>query len=188
MKKIFVYQASIAIALLFVAGNLNVYSQQVNQISAYRDCTPTIKFFNTDTILVVIPDTYILNQEVQNNLEGYTCFQKKENKPAYAYKHESELTRSDMKRHILLYGSYTDFKRKEFMHAPVKKAAGGFKFHDRIFDQEGDAFFYINTSGTRMYVCKNSARAKVNILSAGLGAYPMHIFRNNKVLVTGVYM
>lgn len=183
MKKNFVYQATLAIALLFVAGNLNIYSQAVN-----RDCTPTIKFYNTDTILVVVPDTYTMNQSVQSDLEGYACFQKKGNKPVYMYKHEAELTRSDMKKHILLYGSYTDFKRKEFMHAPVKKTVGGFKFQGRVFDQEGDAFFFVNTSGTRMYVCKNSAQAEVNVFSVGIGAYPMHIFRNNKVLVTGVYM
>src|SRR5659263_40664 len=138
-------------------------------------------FYTTDTILVMIPDSFDLTETDINNIESYVYFEDKQNKPVYVFKHESEIKTKNTRKHILVYGSLNNFQRKEFMRIPVKKTGKGFKFNNQNFSQPNDAFYYVNEKANRLYVCGNSKQFQPAILSMGIGTYPLHIFRGNEI-------
>lgn len=174
------------VAISFLIGNL-CFAGNSKFRNSQSNTTPTMSFYRTDTILVILPETFKLTEMDKKDIESYVFWEKNQNKPMYSYKSESEVTKADFKKHILFYGSFNNFQRKDFLRIPVKKEISGFRFGNQVFNQPTDAFFYINEKGTRMYVCKNSAKAKNEFLSIGTGGYPLHIFRGNKIVITGVY-
>ncbi len=145
-----------------------------------------MEFFKTDTVVVVTPDNFRLTDSNKMEIECYKNFSGQACKPAYKFLKESDLKPSDYYKHILLYGSFRDFTNKNFLNIPVKKTLFGFKFKDTTFSGPNDAFYYINTVASRMYICKNSQQSSINIFSMGIGAYPLHVFRGNEVVYTGI--
>jgi len=186
MKTTFSFVLAAAFAGLFLLNSLSTYGQEFSPMD--NKYTLTMAFYNTDTILVVVPDACTLTATDKNDIENYICWIKNENKPVYTYKPESELTTKDRKKHIMLYGSYNCFQRKEFLNIPIKKLANGFQFRNRTYNQDTDAFFYVNNRATRMYVCKNSGKTRHELFSVGASAYPLHIFHGNEIVVTGVIL
>jgi hypothetical protein len=108
--------------------------------------------------------------------------------PVLVYKHESEIGNPEQNKHLLFFGSFSHFKRKEFLRIPIQKDLNGFRFHGKRFIAPENAFFYVNQSCSRMYFCKNSAQNQLNLFVMGIGAYPLHVFADNQVLITGVYL
>jgi hypothetical protein len=177
--------AIIAVTLLF--SNLNVFAFDSETMISRKNRTLTQVFYRTDTILVVLPGLRDLTTVTKNEIETYVCWKKSQQQPVYVYKPESEITKSDFKKHLLVYGSLYSFQRKEILNIPIWKEQGGFRFNDTVYNQPNDAFYYINERATRMYICKNSNEAATNLFSFGIGAFPMHIFRGNEILITGTY-
>ena len=175
----------VTISLLF--SNSFVFADSNKSENSQERSSLTMAFYRTDLVLVVLPDALTLTDTDKKDIESYVYWEKNQNKPMYSYKSESEVTKADFKKHILFYGSFNNFQRKDFLRIPVKKEISGFRFGNQVFNQPTDAFFYINESGTRMYVCKNSEKAKHEFLSIGTGGYPLHIFRGDNILITGVY-
>jgi hypothetical protein len=175
------------IAVSFLFGNLG-FAENYKFRSVQNNSSLTMAFYRTDTVLVIVHDVFTLTEMDKKDIESYVFWEKDQKKPIYKYKSESEVSKTDCKKHILFYGSLSDFQRKDFLRIPVKKYAKGFMFNNQIFDQPSDAFFYINERSTRMYVCKNSNQAQHEFFSAGIGAYPLHIFRGNEIVITGVYI
>lgn len=171
----------------FILSNLNVSANNKSSYSQ-KDYPLTMSFYRTDTILVVMPNTLSLSIMDKTEIESYVICDKKFKRPIYIYKPESEVTKIDCNKHLLFYGSFSSFQRKDFLRIPIEKNINGFKFNNHIYNQPNDSFFYINEKGTRMYVCKNSDKAKPELLSIGTGNYPLHIFRGDNVVITGVYL
>ncbi len=167
-------------SIVFANTNKSEHSQESSSL--------TMTFYRTDSVLVIMPDDFKLTNSDKTDIESYVFWEKNQHKPMYIYKSESEVTKADCKKHILFYGSFSNFQRKDFLRIPVKKDTNGFRFNNRIFNQPSDAFFYITENGTRMYVCKNSYKAKHEFLSIGTGEYPLHIYRGENIVVTGVYV
>lgn len=188
MKTTFTSALIAAFTGLFLLNGLSTYGQESKFTPTNENSTLTMTFYNTDTILVVVPIACTLTETDKNDIENYVFWVKGDNKPAFTYKSESELTAKDRRKHILLYGSYNCFQRKEFLNIPIKKLANGFRFRNRTFDKDVDAFFYINERATRMYVCKNSGKTRHELFSIGVSAYPLHIFHGNEIVVTGVIL
>lgn len=151
-----------------------------------RDMERTLNFFKTDTIVVVTPDDYNLTDSDKNDIEIYLFYTPCDSYPVYRYKSESDLSKRDNRKHLLLYGCLSDFKKSELLHLPIVKTEDGFKFRKQVYNQPDDAFFYINENSNRMYLCKNSNEKSHEFFRAGAGAYPMHIFRADEIVVTGV--
>ena len=188
MKKNLIFATAIAISGLVYSSNLGAFGQNRKSMTLDDKYTLSMAFHKADTILVVVPDGNAMTETDRNDIESNVFLEKGQNKPAYIFKSESEVTSKDLKKHILFYGSFNDFQRKEFLKIPIKKHGKGFEFNNQVFDQEVDAFFYINKNATRMYVCKNSNLTRHEFFSVGGSAYPLHIFRGNEIVVTGVYL
>jgi hypothetical protein len=186
MKTHFAFALATAITILFLVSFQSSFASNRNcHVSQHSLAT---KFFGIDTILVVLPDEFTLTEPDKNNIESHTLLEDDQNKPAYIYKHESDVNALDVKKHILFYGAFHCFQRKEFLRIPVKKHGNGFYFNNTVYNQPIDAFFYVNQRANRMYICKNSEKGRHEFFSVGAGAYPLHIFRGTEVLVTGVYL
>ena len=179
--------AATALTFTFLLSNMSVYGGNKLNPSEKRT-TYTMKFYRTDTVLVVVPDSFNLTEKGKKDIENYVYFEKGENKPVYVFKPESEINAKDMKKHILFYGSLCCFQRKEFLRIPVEKTKDGFKFQGQKFEQPNDAFYYVNERATRLYMCRNSKQVQSEIFSIGIGNYPLHVFRGNEIVLTGVYL
>jgi len=188
MKTTFTSALIAAFTGLFLLNSLSTYGQESEFTPTNDNTTLTMAFYKTDTVLVVVPNACTLNETDKNDIENYVFWVKGENKPAFNYKTESELTAKDRGKHILLYGSYNCFQQKEFLNIPVKKLANGFRFRNRTYDQDLDAFFYVNNKANRMYICKNSDKTRHELFSIGVSVYPLHIFRGDEIVLTGVYL
>lgn len=186
MKTHFAFALATAITILFLISFQTSFASNQNCHASQHSLAT--KFFGTDTILVVLPNSFTLTESDKNNIESHTMLAENQEKPTYIYKHESGVNASDVKKHILLYGSFHCFERKDLLRIPVKKHKNGFRFNNTVYNQPIDAFFYVNQRATRMYICKNSEKAGHEFFSVGAGAYPLHIFRGTEVLVTGVYL
>lgn len=151
-----------------------------------RDLERTLNFFKTDTIVVVTPDDYQLTDSEKNDIEIYIFYAHCDSYPTYRYKTESQLTKRDNRKHLLLYGCLNQFKKKELLSLPIVKTDDGFRFKKREYNQPDDAFFFVNERSNRMYLCKNSNNKTHEFFRVGAGAYPMHIFRADEIVVTGV--
>lgn len=188
MKTIFNLATTAAITFTFLLSNVSAYSRNNRSYSSENRATYTMAFYRTDTILVMIPDSFDMTETDKKNIESYVYSENQQNKPVYAFKHESEIKARDNRKHILVYGSLNNFQRKKFMRIPVKKTGKGFKFNNQNFSQPNDAFYYVNETATRLYLCGNSKQFQPTILSMGIGAYPLHIFRGNEIVYTGIYL
>ena len=175
------------VAISFLIGNL-CFAGNSKFRNSQSNTTPTMSFYRTDTILVILPETFKLTEMDKKDIESYVFWEKNQNKPIYNYKLESEVSKTDSKKHLIFYGSLSDFQRKDFLGIPIKKLTKGFRFNNQVFDQPNDAFFYLNERSTRMYICKNSNQAQHEFFSVGIGAYPLHIFRGDTIVITGAYL
>lgn len=179
MKKKLVLAVAITITGL-------TFAQNPKSMTMDGKYTLSMAFHKTDTILVVVPDKNAITKTDTNDIENYPFLKNGQQKPVYIFKSESEVITKDKKQHILFYGSFNDFQRKEFLKIPIKKHEKGFEFNNQVFDKEVDSFFYVNKNATRMYVCKNSNQTRHVFFSVGGSAYPLHIFRGNEIVITGV--
>lgn len=180
------FAAALLMVMMFFSIALKA-SEDENNPNRYNSSTTfTMAFFNTDTILVVIPDNEDASVTI-NEINSNPYFKSYSNQPVYFIKTESELKKHDGKKHLLFYGSINDFKREDLFHTPFSKTENGFRLNKKVFNQPQDAFFYVNRTANRMYICRNSTKENFNILKLGIGAYPMHIFSGKEIVCTGIY-
>lgn len=175
------------IIFVILIGSMNVNGANKPYLLSKDYCTLTTKFFAADTILIVMPDACTLSESDRSDMENAVQWEKVQSKPVYVYKTETEVATVDFKKHILLYGCFNKFKRKEFLRIPVRKQSNGFRFENHSFTGPTDAFFYVNKKADRMYLCKNSDRSHHQFFSIGGTAYPLHVFRDSTIVITGVY-
>ena len=146
---------------------------------------PVVRFFHSDTIVVVSPQQCQLTATDKADLEKVVFWDETQARPVYVYKSESELTKKDKRRHLLFIGCMHQFQRREFFNIPVTKVTKGFRIGENKFDRASDAFFYINPRANRMYLCKNTPDARHAFFAIGGTPFPLHVFSNNRLVLTG---
>lgn len=178
------FSVTILVVVCLFTSNMKFKAQSYPKIAPSDDCSLLVSFLRTDTVFVVFPDLIDFNLTLNNCVKS--CNLNKA--PVLVYKHESEIGKREQRQHLFFFGTFSDFKRDEFLKIPIQKDTNGFRFHGKRFTSPENAFFYVNKSCTRMYFCKNSTHDQLNPFLMGVGAYPLHIFADNQVLITGVYM
>lgn len=146
---------------------------------------PVVRFFHSDTIVVVSPQQCQLTATDKADLEKVVFWDDTQARPVYIYKSESELTKKDKRRHLLFIGCLHQFQRREFFNIPVTKVTKGFRIGDNQFDRASDTFFYINARANRMYLCKNTPDARHAFFAIGGTPFPLHVFSDNRLVLTG---
>lgn len=187
MKKLYKFIGLPFILLAFLTGAMEVNGSNKPYLLSKDYCTLTMKFFTADTILVVSPDTCKLSEMDRCDIESYINWGSGDHRPVYVYKNESAVNDADTEKHILFFGCLTKFQRKEFTEIPLRKQSKGFRYENQNFNGPDDAFFYINKKADRMYLCKNSDKSHHQFFSVGGTGYPLHIFRGNEIVLTGVF-
>lgn len=184
MKTIIKFTVMATLVFVILVSSNNAFG---NNLSFTNDrLSLTMAFYKTDTVLVVTPDNFGLTNSDIMEIESYTNFTSGRSKPNYKFMKESDLKPEDNKKHILVYGSFKDFTKKELLNIPVKKTLDGFKFKNKTFCEPTDAFYYINARANKLYVCKNSKLSGINIFTMGVGAFPLHVFRGTEIVYTGI--
>lgn len=146
---------------------------------------PVVRFFNADTIVVVSPENCAPTATDKDDLESVVFWDTDHRRPVYVYKSEFELTRKDKKHHMLFIGCLNQFQRRENFNIPISRAGKGFRIDNRQFDRPSDAFFYINPKADRMYLCKNTPDARHRFFEIGGTPFPLHVFSDNRLVLTG---
>lgn len=141
------------------------------------------KFYKTDTVLVVFPDSEPISAIDKQAIEKYIFWGKI---PVFSYRKESDINALDLKKNIQFFGPLYKFK-KEYSELPVKKTAYGFLYKTELFNKENDAFYYINENANRLYMCKNSSKAISPFFIYGVGAYSFYIFRDSEIVYSGFF-
>jgi hypothetical protein len=139
------------------------------------------KFYETDTVLVVFPDSEPVSAIDKQAIEKFKFWGKT---PFFFYKKESEINSMDLKKNIQFFGPLFKFQ-KEYSELPVKKTDHGFLYKTESFNKENDSFYYINESANMLYMCKNSSKAISPFFIYGVGAYSFYIFRDSEIVYSG---
>src|SRR5665648_1170885 len=82
------------------------------------------KFYESDTILVVFPDSEPIPVMDKQAIEKFKFWGKI---PFFCYKKESEINSMDLKKNIQFFGPIFKFQ-KEYSEMPVKKTDNGFLY------------------------------------------------------------
>ncbi len=180
----YLFRLSVFAVLLFTG--IHVYSSDNMFSSSDKNQTLLIEFFETDTVLIVVPETCELSAIDKADIENAIFWENDQFRPEFVYRSEYEVTKKDLKKHVLFYGCLNQFRRNELFSTPLKKAKNGFRFNNKKFDHPSDAFFYVNNKADRMYLCKNDINARHQFFSMGSTPYQMHIFSDDKIVITGV--
>ncbi len=169
------------------SSNAEAYAKAKAAVSTHKGTAsmPIVQFFTTDTIVVVSPEKCKITLADKTDIENAVYWDTFQTRPVYVYKTERELTKKDARRHLLIVGCLHQFHRSSLFQIPVSKAPNGFRFENRQYDRPQDSFFYINPKADRMYLCKNSPEARHAFFSIGGTPYPLHVFSNNRLVVTG---
>jgi hypothetical protein len=174
----------LAVALFFMVQSVTFAAGRSNRVSENENI-PVVNFFSADTILVVVPANGCMSTEETALIENTVFWHINHYRPVYVYKKESELTKTDKKKHILFYGCFSDFNSREFIQLPVHKIKNGFRVNKKRYDKAEDSFFFVNNQATRMYLCKNSPTASHQFFAIGGTPYPLHVFSDNQLVLTG---
>lgn len=176
---------SIILALILQIFSMPLVAQAQERILPDDNFSLTLLFHKTDTVLVVTPDSYILNDYDKRDIERYVFWDKWQKKPDYIYKKESELISADYSKKIQLYGPFSQFKNKQLINSPFKQTAFGFEFDKVKYEDPEDALFYISSDAKRLLTCRNSERHNNIYTQIGAGCYQLYVFRGNEIMVTG---
>jgi hypothetical protein len=174
--------------ILFVFGILlasyfNCNAQVVEFIPMDESMQQLLSFYNTDTIIVVIPKGYEVKQNDKNSIESFAFW--RENL-VYIYKHESALHAEDMAKHQQFFGPAFLFETDVFTGSPFKIEKNGFSYQGRIFTKPQDSFYYMNNDATRIYTCRNSDDFPLvyHEYLAG-GVYQLYVFNGSSITLSG---
>jgi hypothetical protein len=139
------------------------------------------KFYNTDTVLVIFPDSEPISAIDKRAIEKFIFWGKM---PFFCYKKESEIDSMDLKMNLQFFGPLFKYQ-KGYSEIPVKKTDHGFIYKTETFNKANDSFYYINESANRLYMCKNTRNALNPFFIYGAGAYSFYIFSDSEIVYSG---
>lgn len=99
-------------------------------------------YWNAEVIVV------IGNKAPDKNLYLYAINRAKKEAQNYQVKRESELTKPDLEKHLLLYGLVSWYDSLSYYNIPFQKTEKGFKLSEYVFDSPYDEFWVLNSQRT----------------------------------------
>ncbi|GAP42032.1 hypothetical protein TBC1_11160 [Lentimicrobium saccharophilum] len=139
-----------------------------------------ISFYDSDTIILVIPDHYRISENDMNEIRNFVFWKQK---PEYIVKCESELNDSDLRFNLHFFGPCCRFSGAHFSGTPFAVSEKGFTFGGTGFTQPEDAFYFMNSSGNRLYTCRNGENTPLSYTRYMAGAYQLYIFSGERIVV-----
>lgn len=138
------------------------------------------KFYKTDTIIVISPDSEPISAVEKQEVEDFVFYGKR---PVFIFKKESDIVPMDLKKHLHIFGAIFKFKNV-YSQIPVKPCANGFLYNTESFTKDNDAFIYLNENAKILYSCKNKVSA-ISPFFSGIYAYQFLIFRDYEICYSG---
>ena len=139
------------------------------------------KFYKTDTVLVIFPDSESISLSDKQGVEGLIFWGKK---PTFVYKKECDLIPADFEKHLQLYGAIFKF-RNTYSEIPIQVGKKSFLFKTEAFDKDNDAFYYLTDNAKILYTCKNNKNTLSPFSIYGVGAYQFYIFSDHEISYSG---
>ncbi len=140
------------------------------------------KFYQTDTIVVVIPDGHDLKPEDAALIRDFVFWKEK---PFYEFRHESQPSTTDAGKHLLFSGPLHTFRQITAGDLPVTILKYGFSFNGEQFCQPEDGFYNISDNADRLYICRNGEDAPLSYLGYLTSAYQFYILRGDRICFSG---
>lgn len=142
-----------------------------------------LDFYHTDTIIVVVPNGYEVKEKDKKLIESFTFWR---DNLVYIYLQESILEAVDQKKHLQYFGPACMFETAILTDTPFKAEKNGFSYRGREFKSPDDSFYYMNSSASRIYTCRNGEDyplAYTEYLAGGV--YQLYIFSGNSITLSG---
>lgn len=142
-----------------------------------------LNFYNTDTIIVVTPNSYQVKQNDKKSIENFAFW--RENL-VFIYKQESVMQADDMAKHLQLFGPAFLFETDIFVGSTFYVEQNGFSYQGRKFVKPEESFYYMNKDANRIYTCRNSDDFPLvyNEYLAG-GVYQLYVFSEISIILSG---
>lgn len=173
----------IAFFLLSAASLAGSANTTVKSFVAMDDSVKAmLEFYKADTILVVLPDAYVMKKEYAETIENFVFWK---NKPVYVYKHESELQEKDLSKNLQFFGPAYKFSDKTLSGIPFTTDDQGFSYKGRWFRAPQDAFYYMHPTHKKLVTCQNSDEYPLAYLGFLAGAYQLYVWHGNELVYSG---
>lgn len=141
-----------------------------------------VRFYETDSVVVVLPDGYKVNPEDSTAICNFVFWKEK---PVYLFMHESSLTPGDYSKHLKFFGPCYKFSGTRMKETPFQIEKTGFSISGRHFNGNNDAFYYINSEANRVYACRNGENQPLAYLGYMAGPYQFYVFSGNNIVYSG---
>jgi hypothetical protein len=182
MRRIFKSVFITVLLLLQISFTVKSWSQPTGFIAMDDSVKLMVRFYETDTIIVVLPDGYNIKQEDSSAVCGFVFWKEK---PVYVFRHESLLKKADYEKHLQYFGPCFLFSKAAMDGLPFGIEHNGFSFAGRQFEHPDDAFYHINKQATRIYTCRNGDEHSLAYIGFMAGAYQFYVFSGNQIIYSG---
>jgi hypothetical protein len=139
------------------------------------------KFYNTDTVIVIFPDSESMSFRDKQDVENFIFWGKK---PAFIFKRESVLVPADFDKHLQLYGAIFNFKNS-YSKIPITVCKNSFCYKNESFHNDNDAFYFLTDNSRILYTCRNTNNALNPFSIYGIGAYQLYIYSDYEIRYSG---
>lgn len=142
-----------------------------------------LDFYDTDTIIVVVPNGYEVKEKDRKLIESFTFWMEN---LTYIYKQESTLETVDLEKHLQYFGPAFQFETAILGDTPFRVEKNGFSYRGREFRNPDDSFYYMNSCASRIYTCRNGEDyplAYTEYLAGGV--YQLYVFSGNSIGLSG---
>lgn len=182
MKRIFKSVFITVLLLWQVSFAVNSWSQPAGFVAMDDSVKLMVRFYETDTIIVVLPDGYNIKPEDSVAICGFVFWKEK---PVYVFRQESLLKKADYEKHLHYFGPCFRFSTAAMDGLPFGIERNGFSFNGRQFAYPNDAFYHINNQATRIYTCRNGEEHPLAYIGFMAGAYQFYVFSGNQIIYSG---
>ncbi|MHC1777232.1 MAG: hypothetical protein AB9834_17655 [Lentimicrobium sp.] len=169
---------SLLFSMMMLAANATANPDSLTSMD--KNLIQMIGFYSTDTIIVVLPDDYSINERDAAEIVNFVFWKQK---PAYVFKQESGLTPSDYHKHLQFFGPCFRFSCSVASEIPFTIDSLGFSFNGIAYHQPDDAFYYMSSSDNRLFTCRNGENIPLSYVRHMAGAYQRYIFRGNTMVL-----
>ncbi|MHC1777231.1 MAG: hypothetical protein AB9834_17650 [Lentimicrobium sp.] len=168
--------------LLQISSSVKSWSQPAGFVAMDDSVKLMVRFYETDTIVVVSPDGYIIRPEDSTAIRGFVFWKEK---PVYVFRQESKLKKEDFEKHLQYFGPCHRFSKAAMDGLPFGIERNGFSFEGRLFGHHNDAFYHINNQATKIYTCRNGEEHPLAYIGFMAGAYQFYVFSGNQIIYSG---
>jgi hypothetical protein len=179
------YAFAFLISACLVIHTQHAAGQVTEFIPGDDNYTMMLAFHRTDTILIVTPDGFDPDASDRELIEAFPFWGDFQKIPHYRYVKERDLSAGDYMKKIQYYGPFWMFRDASATAMPFKKSPGGFIFGDTVYDNPGDAFWYLTTDTSRLFTCSSRGHGFTQYRTYMAGYYQLYVFRDDDLAMTG---